>query len=444
MLSDLDELSLRVRDAGSRLHFREAVLAYRAGAHRAAVNAIWVAVAYDILAKFRELAHAGDAAATAFVTVFDVAVANNNIEQLLRLEGQLLDKAKIDFDFFSESEYEHLTRLKYDRNRSAHPSFTSDSELYAPSGELTRTHIVHAVEFLLSRAPVQGKALITQFEHDLVSTSFPNDPDATIEYVRSRYLERAKPSAIRSLGLVLAKALLRRDVPAWNAHVLRILHSLEAVAIASPRLFTERISPDVARLVDSLDARLLQNAFRMFRHVPAMLRDVGAATKLRLQAVLENFDFATERSNEAFAAAGVPGFEVHAAGALLRADADRRLEVISELPARALVPLGIELLRSSGGWRAAERRFASAVMPLASVFELSDVPALVEAIAGNGQVWDAAGVPAMLAEFLRQAFPGGGLRAEPNWLPLIAIIGEHDLSRRYEDLFAILGIQPPG
>src|SRR5437764_271504 len=59
-LADLDELVLQVRHQPTRTYVGEAVLAYRAGAYRAALVGLWVAVAYDLVAKLRELAALGD------------------------------------------------------------------------------------------------------------------------------------------------------------------------------------------------------------------------------------------------------------------------------------------------------------------------------------------------------------------------------------------------
>src|SRR4051812_7885178 len=62
-LTDLDELILTVRDRNSRAYISEAVATYRARAYRAAIMSTWAAVAYDIIAKIRELAAQGDGAA---------------------------------------------------------------------------------------------------------------------------------------------------------------------------------------------------------------------------------------------------------------------------------------------------------------------------------------------------------------------------------------------
>ncbi|MFE8037904.1 hypothetical protein, partial [Escherichia coli] len=70
---DLDILLTRIRHAQSKTYFLDAVKAYKAGALRGALTSAWVALVYDLIAKYRELSAMGDAAATAFLNTWDNA-----------------------------------------------------------------------------------------------------------------------------------------------------------------------------------------------------------------------------------------------------------------------------------------------------------------------------------------------------------------------------------
>jgi len=442
-LADLDALVLTVRDIKSREYLKESIAAYRAGAFKAAVNSTWIAVAYDILIKIRELSFAGDASAITFLNVFDGAVQNSNVEQLLRMESQLLDKAAKDFFFLSESEYELLTRLKADRNNCSHPSFTSETELFRPSAELVRMHIVHAVEFLLSKAPVQGKTLITQFELDLASNAFPGDRERIVSYVRARYLERAKPAVVRNLGIIVAKALLRQDYAPWVGNENRLLASLESIENFDQNLFRESLRPSIVQVIDSLDASKLANVFPVLSRFPALIGDLGAAIDMRLSALIDNFDPVLDVGNVIFAAASLPMFEARVVAALRRTTDDRLLEVIEEFPLRPFVPIAIEHLANSGGWRTAERRFRRGIFPLGELITRADVGPLVRAVVENGQIWDAGGIPPLLHEFI-SLFNQDGRLDDPNaWQPLANRIVEYELQNRYESLSEFLHFDVP-
>lgn len=78
-MRDLRELEALVRDPDSRPHFKEAVLAYQAGALRAAVVETWVAVAVDLTNKIRYLADTGDGNAVQAVAGLDDAITRGKM-----------------------------------------------------------------------------------------------------------------------------------------------------------------------------------------------------------------------------------------------------------------------------------------------------------------------------------------------------------------------------
>jgi hypothetical protein len=172
-LSDIDVLALSVRDRESRRLIDEAITAYRAGALRSALVSTWIAVAYDIIAKARELAALREPAAVAFVHELDNSITTKDTRKLQSIEREILDKANTDLLLLAPHEYTSFIRLQEDRNLCAHPAFIVEDELYQPTPELVRAHIAHALHHLLIHAPLQGKAAIERFFIDLVSPSYP-------------------------------------------------------------------------------------------------------------------------------------------------------------------------------------------------------------------------------------------------------------------------------
>src|ERR1700679_2391599 len=89
-LVDLDELVQTVRYISTREYIAEAIAAYRALAYRSAIMGTWIAVAYDIIGKIRELAVQGDATAVTFSTALDSAIAQkqtNYVQAIKTLQG---------------------------------------------------------------------------------------------------------------------------------------------------------------------------------------------------------------------------------------------------------------------------------------------------------------------------------------------------------------------
>jgi len=166
-LSNIEELVFTVRDLTSKRLIHEAVAAYRGGAYRAAILSTWVAVSFDIISKIRELAGQGDAAAIAFETALTKAITASNLKVFQRIEKDLLTAARDTSQFLAPHQFENLDRLRSDRHMCAHPVFISNDELFQPTAELTRTHIVHSMLDLLHHAPLQGAVAITE-SHSII------------------------------------------------------------------------------------------------------------------------------------------------------------------------------------------------------------------------------------------------------------------------------------
>ena len=109
-----------------------------------------------------------------------------------------------------------LERLREDRNLCAHPNFYTEENLFEPSVEMVRLHLVNAIDMVLSQAPLQGKAIFEQFAVDVRSIGFPIAETIAQDYVEQRYLSQTRPQRIRNFGVVLAKSLLKGIPEDWE------------------------------------------------------------------------------------------------------------------------------------------------------------------------------------------------------------------------------------
>jgi hypothetical protein len=207
-LHSLDTLLLTVRDLESKRLAQEAVTAYHAGAYRAAILSIWVAVCADIISKLKELATGGEAAAVLEVNNLEQWIKTKDLKHLQQFENGVVELARDKFEMLLPHEQVDLARLRDDRHLCAHPAFISDDALSSPSPELARAHIVHAILHLLSRPPIQGKQLIARYDRDLMGGSFPEKPAEIETVLRQNYLTSAKLGSVVSFIKALAKALV--------------------------------------------------------------------------------------------------------------------------------------------------------------------------------------------------------------------------------------------
>ncbi|WP_323007523.1 hypothetical protein [Pseudorhodobacter sp.] len=138
---DLDIMLTRIRHPQSKAYFLDAVRAYKAGALRGALTSAWVALVYDLIAKYRELSAMGDQAATAFLQYWDNATLSGDITKLLQLERGILEDATANTQVVNRIARTQLERLREDRHLCAHPAFSAEADLFEPSPELVRLHL---------------------------------------------------------------------------------------------------------------------------------------------------------------------------------------------------------------------------------------------------------------------------------------------------------------
>jgi hypothetical protein len=263
-LGDLDELVLSCRDEEGREYIAEAVACYKAGAYRACIVSTWIAVVYDLLAKIRELALSGDQAAQVIVddlSKWQPGISQGNqsaIKSSLDLERMVVNLANDQFGFFEGMQLVDLERLHADRNRCAHPTYQGTEQPYAPSAELARTHLVHAVRHVLSQAPVQGKAAAAQIIRLVESSFFPTDVDKAKVQFKSAGLDRARDSLVRAIVDQLVIGYLE-GVPPLKGR-LQTACAVRAIAEMYPAI----CEPRIRRALNSVCRRVADTELLFF------------------------------------------------------------------------------------------------------------------------------------------------------------------------------------
>src|SRR5690606_568784 len=109
-------------------------------------------------------------------------------------------------ELISPLEYVDLERLQSDRHRCAHPSLADESDLYKPSAELARAHIVSAVDHVLRHPPAQGKFALDRMLAQVNSEYFSTKESDAIAAFSTGPLRRARDSLVRNFTIVLVKS----------------------------------------------------------------------------------------------------------------------------------------------------------------------------------------------------------------------------------------------
>jgi len=397
---DLDVLLSRVRHAPSKSHFLDAVRAYKAGALRAAMTSIWVALVYDLIAKYRELSAMGDAAATAFLSSWDSATASGDVKKLLQLEASILEDATNKTQVVSRIAGVHLQRLRDDRHLCAHPAFSAEADLFEPSAELVRLHLANAVELVLSQEPLQGKAIFDLYDADVQSPGFPTAHERILDYVDQRYLQRVRTDNIRNFGVVLAKSLLKGVPPQWEPHYRRIVSSLVAVQERAPHVWPDT-SQSIVRLIDSLGPAERPRAIALVAAFPGLWPRLLDATRTALQHTAEQAEPAALTDFRILAGVALPALRPAILALINRLSREDVARALSVQPFVELWARAIQIYGASGGFRASEANFRELITPFAGRLTSQQFNDLLDAIVENGQNWDAAETDQLLLAMLR-------------------------------------------
>ena len=389
---DLDILLTRIREPRSKTYFLEAVRAYKAGAPRAALSSAWVAVVFDLIAKYRELGAMGDAAAAAFLRTWDNATASGDTPKLLELERSIIADATANTQLLNPIAEKHLNRLRDDRHDCAHPAFSTEAELFEPSPELVRLHLVNAIDFVLSQEPLQGKAIFEQFSLDVQSAGFPKDYAKLQDYVAQRYLNRIRPRNIQNFGMVLTKSLLKGVPPEWENYRSRIIDTLVTVRERAFTVWPE-ISEAIVRLIDSLEPayRLRVIAFLgSFQDLWDLLDDL---TQTALRETVSNLKVSKLTDFRVFHGLSLPIFRDSLLAIVAELSQDQIRDALAVEPFFDLWPRALDFYAKSGSWRGSEINFRNLILPLSEALIDEEYDALLDAIMKNGQNWDAAETP---------------------------------------------------
>jgi hypothetical protein len=402
-LVDLDAELIRIRDFRSRVYFGDALKSYRAGAFRGAISLTWIAVAYDLIRKYRELDGLGDAEARAFLQTWDTSVLANNVAKLLDLERSLLDHAHQKMAIIDAMGLRTLKRLYEDRHLSAHPAFSSKDDLYEPTDELVRAHMAAAVELVLAQRPVQGKGIFEAFGTDIQSPGFPGAPPTIVDYVEQKYLANMRSSVLRNFGVVLGKSLIQNIPPEWEPYQSKLPAALLSLKLRRPEEW-RGVETELVKLINDDDPANRLRSIAVLASFPELIARLDHPALTALRHTVSD-DALLAAVPQAFAAVEIDEFRDELIARFEAFDDTAAARVLTATAPSSLWPNALSRYACSGTFRGAEARFDQFISPFRPIIGGSHLDELFAAVEGNGQIWDAALTAKQLADLLRAVHP---------------------------------------
>ena len=406
-MKDLSSLELEIENPKTRALLSEAISCYQAGAHRASLVSLWIAVAVDLIHKLRYLADSGANDARQHLNKLDTAIRDKNVGRAQEFERKLLDECENKFNLLTHRESEELRRLKTDRDLCAHPGFIDNETLFEPCGELVRSHIIAAHRATFSHPPIAGKAQLDLMEKEIISDGWPDDEN----YFVDRFYRRSRESTQFNLCKLLVKWSLMppEKLPEEDPKVgSRARSSACSLSTAAPRDF-ERALNDVLsnwETSGSLDDTTLVRAVGAYGSHQIFWDSLPETAEKRLSAVIT-----TTNDSELFSKGYLVGNPP-----LKQMYRDRWSQLIKTLDAdqlamshdsisdhEALIQRALVLVEASGSFRDAEKNLRTLEL-FAKYLDRKHIEQLFQAIKNNkfNQVRLAADTEAILISIFDQ------------------------------------------
>jgi hypothetical protein len=398
-MHSLEDLINDVRDENSKAHVREAISAYNSGAFRAAIITTWIAVAFDLTAKIRELADQSDKAAIEWVDKLTGAISDSSRQSLQKIESELLDDAKNKFSFINEREFIELQRLYADRHVCAHPAFVDSETIFTASPELVRSHFRAAISAVLSQPPTPGKQLLDRYFEAAESHSWPTESAQLGQYLHNVYFSRGKDSLQSSVTKCTIKGILfpPKGNEATAARMAAAAHEIEKI---NPGLFRGALKQILSKRIsgDSIQDDGFLRLIAGLGDMDILWICVDDSTRDRMTCTIE------KASLSDLTARGI--FSIKLACANAESAKMKRHEELGEesnyeelknavaaTPIQLFWPQILKQLKSASSYRTAEERVRDVAVPLAPTLDDVSLKDLANAIKNNNQIRLASAMP---------------------------------------------------
>ncbi|MGW7312677.1 hypothetical protein [Streptomyces sp. NPDC054865] len=451
---NLEERITRVWHQEVRPLVADAYRCHSTGTPRAAIVATWTAVCADIIHKLYQLAEDGDGTAAEIVKRIEAARSTADAEAvkaMQQVESKLLQNA-LELELIDFVEHRQLERLQQDRHLCAHPSLRPLGDVFAPSGEYARAHLVAALDALLVHPPTQGRKAFARYTAHVSDPSFVGHAD----YLVQMFAQRVKSSAWKQiLGIATKHAMLELEVPedigitasvAADRHALCLIafaqHDRDAVRQAVTKAMSSfnGLSIDhqlktIARLgtfdvfVDALDETVCHQIGTFVEREPIPRADTGLLKISNISLLaLAGLDAVRTR----IPALGVKFAQLH----------PTQQAIVIERQASAYFTDSLApILASASSWRGAERLAEMTLIRCAHLIQPHQLDGILTAWTENPRCREATGMTDLAVTLWTHATQ---LQSHPAWTAFVKRVrelAEDPQWFQYEELAAAIGYQ---
>ena len=407
-LIDIEEMVLRCRTEEAKAVIEEAVACYKAGAYRAAIVATWLAVYFDLASKLKSLALAKNSEAQAWLTNYERRIIEYNPEEsssarpLLDIENKMLKIAGSQgIELISSVEATDLRRLRTDRNRCAHPTMQNVDERFVPTAELARTHLRNAVEYVLSRPPIQGRLAAERFLTVVRDEGFPVISDDAKESLKGSLVEGLSETSLPNVLSVMIADALVSTARAQVRH--QRLAALEATKSLFPASFDHCFEGQLDQQLENVEQGQWWLVVGLLRQAPWVWDAVSPRFQHKLRALVLNTDLSDSHDLEMlWDSFYIPQLQTEGIQKLTELDLTSLTLYQSEIPEKHLLDEAVDRLVDAGSYRDSNQLIQRLIRPRLEHLDASHILKILGTVAQNPQVGSASAAYHLLQVILER------------------------------------------
>jgi hypothetical protein len=214
--------------------------------------------------------------------------------------------------------------------------------------------------------------------------------------VRTRYLDRAKEVLVVNLFKAIVSAPFGNERAKFVGRVRTLALTLREVSKAKTALYDEVMPAYIGKKIEHVHSDFLLSICPFLANDSRIWDWLKAADQTRIRRLLESSDVESLKVNAAFDALVIPELSTVVIVRLNSFEPKTQISIINEQPRPEFVKPAIELFSAVHGFREAETRGYSVILPVSKFFSPSDVELLLEVVKENEQIWNASLIPGII------------------------------------------------
>lgn len=356
---------------------------------------------------------------------------------LMNIESSILNQASHeDIQIISRVELTDLKRLRTDRNRCAHPTMQNSDERFMPSAELARVHLRNAVDFVLSRPPIQGRLAATRFLTTARDESIPSEVGEAAEYLES-VLE-----GITDINLTIVTAELLQDMlePTQQTRTRhQRLAAMEVLRSALPNVFDEAFEDILENYLHSVGGDGWSLVTDMIKRAPWTWDRCRARSRHKLKSIVIDADSSSIEGRQIiWDSLLIPSIREQGIQKLSELTVDAIIKHRDDLPVVDLLNEAVSRLTGSGSFFESNRLMQRLIQPNASQLDKQQISSILNAIRTNDQVSGASQLAVLISAVLEEA-PNESIGPFEQWVTTMKAMSKHHVDEsEYEGMVKLI------